>query len=140
MATFLDALIFNWLSAGTDGHAKKYSLLLGARAQVRLAPLYALGSALPYPDIDQRRLALAMKIGDTDRVHEVGAREFEQLARELELDERQVLERAAELAARTLELLPTTYERERASGLEHPLMARLVERLREHVARCQRAL
>ncbi len=140
VATFLDALIFNWLTAGTDGHAKNYSLLLGARAQVRLAPLYDLGSSLPYPTLDQRRLALAMKLGDTYRVREVAAREFKQLAHEIELDERHVLERAAELATRIAELLRPVYEREQANGLEHPIMERLVERLREHVTRCQRAL
>src|SRR4051794_8303644 len=36
---FADALIWNWLIAGTDAHAKNYSLLL-AGDQVRLVPLY----------------------------------------------------------------------------------------------------
>ncbi len=45
---FADALIWNWLIAGTDAHAKNYSLLL-AGDQVRLAPLYDIASALPYP-------------------------------------------------------------------------------------------
>jgi serine/threonine-protein kinase HipA len=44
---FADALIWNWLIAGTDAHAKNYSLLL-AEEQVRLAPLYDVASALPY--------------------------------------------------------------------------------------------
>ena len=43
---FADALIWNWLIAGTDAHAKNYSLLL-AEDQVRLAPLYDVASALP---------------------------------------------------------------------------------------------
>ena len=32
VATFIAALGFNWLIAGTDAHAKNYSLLLSARA------------------------------------------------------------------------------------------------------------
>ena len=51
---FADALIWNWLIAGTDAHAKNYSLLL-AEDQVRLAPLYDVASALPY-GIHERKL------------------------------------------------------------------------------------
>lgn len=41
------ALAFNWFIAGIDAHAKNYSLLLGARGVVGLAPLYDLSSAHP---------------------------------------------------------------------------------------------
>lgn len=66
---FLDGLIYNWLVANTDGHAKNFSLLITAD-QVRLAPLYDLCSVLPYQDITGRRhyvpkLKLAMKVGRT---------------------------------------------------------------------------
>src|SRR5262249_2084174 len=43
LATFLDAIAFNWLIAGSDAHAKNYSILLAGGGQVRLAPLYDLG-------------------------------------------------------------------------------------------------
>ena len=36
---FVDAPAFNWLIAGTDAHAKNYSLLIGAVGRARLAPL-----------------------------------------------------------------------------------------------------
>lgn len=58
---FIDALIWNWLIAGTDAHTKNYSLLLAGR-DARLAPLYDLASALPY-GVHERKLRLAMKIG-----------------------------------------------------------------------------
>jgi serine/threonine-protein kinase HipA len=58
---FADALIWNWLIAGTDAHAKNYSLLL-AEDQVRLAPLYDVASSLPYGN-HERKLTFAMKIG-----------------------------------------------------------------------------
>ncbi len=63
---FADALIWNWLIAGTDGHAKNYSLLL-AGDQVRLAPLYDIASALLYGE-HEKKLQLAMKIGGDYRV------------------------------------------------------------------------
>jgi serine/threonine protein kinase HipA of HipAB toxin-antitoxin module len=34
--TFIDALLFNWLIAGTDGHAKNYSILHSGGGRVRL--------------------------------------------------------------------------------------------------------
>jgi serine/threonine-protein kinase HipA len=46
VASFRDALVFNWLIAGTDAHAKNYSLLIGAGGRVRLAPLYDVASIL----------------------------------------------------------------------------------------------
>jgi len=56
--TFLDAIAYNWLIAGTDAHAKNYALLIGAQARIRLAPLYDVASVLPYPDIDIERVKL----------------------------------------------------------------------------------
>jgi len=58
---FADALAWNWLIAGTDAHAKNYSLLL-AGPEARLAPLYDIASALPY-GTHERELRLAMKLG-----------------------------------------------------------------------------
>lgn len=52
VSTFVDALAFNWLIAGTDAHAKNYSVLIGPSGRVCLAPLYDLASALPYDDMD----------------------------------------------------------------------------------------
>ena len=65
---FTDALVWNWLIAGTDAHAKNYSVLLSA-GQVRLAPLYDVASALPY-GTDERKLRLAMKLGDDYRLND----------------------------------------------------------------------
>lgn len=46
---FVEALFFNWLIAGTDAHAKNYSLLLHGRA-ARLAPVYDVISYAPYAE------------------------------------------------------------------------------------------
>ena len=59
---FVDALAFNWIVAGTDAHAKNYSLL-HAGHQTRLAPLYDIASALPYDTSRGHKLKLAMKLG-----------------------------------------------------------------------------
>ena len=72
--TFVDSIIYNWLIVGTDAHAKNYALLIGAGGSVRLAPLYDLASALPYPQIDLKRAKMSMKIGGEckfQNVHDV---------------------------------------------------------------------
>lgn len=96
---FAEALAFNWLIAGTDAHAKNYSLLLLGK-DVRLAPLYDIASALPYPELDRHDLRLAMKIGKTYELAYIGRSNWEQLAAQLGLRPAAVLERVEELAAR----------------------------------------
>jgi len=93
---FSDALIWNWLIAGTDAHAKNYSLLL-AGDQVRLAPLYDVASALPY-GIHERKLKFAMKLGGDHRVF-LFQNIWPAAARELALDADALVGRVQELAA-----------------------------------------
>jgi hypothetical protein len=78
---FADALIFNWLMAGTDAHAKNYSLLLSVNPGPRLAPLYDLASSIPYAEqIDPRKAKLAMKIGRHYRIREVSRPDWDRCA------------------------------------------------------------
>ena len=51
--SLLDQFIFNILIANTDAHAKNYSLLLPVGANPRLAPLYDVLTALPWPHVIQ---------------------------------------------------------------------------------------
>jgi serine/threonine-protein kinase HipA len=140
VTTFLGALIFNWLIAGTDGHAKNYSLLLGARGRVRLAPLYDLGSALPYPDMDQRRLKLAMKFGDTYLIRNIAARHVEQFAVTLAIDPQDLLSQARDLAARMPAAIASAGEGAKEAGLAEPTIDRLTHLLTARAARCAKVL
>ena len=71
---FFEATIFNWAALGTDAHAKNYSLLHSANDGPRLAPLYDVATALPYPDINTRSTKLAMSFGRHYRQYEIEAR------------------------------------------------------------------
>lgn len=93
----VDALILNWLLLGTDAHAKNYSLLL-AGPQVRIAPLYDLASAAPYPDMALRP-RLAQRIGGEYRPGAVGVRHWQRVAKGALLDADGVVGRVRELAA-----------------------------------------
>ena len=92
-----DALTFNWLIAGTDAHAKNYSLLLSG-TQVALAPLYDLASALPY-EVSVRKLRMAMKFGGEYLLQARSDSMRAKVATELSLPVDEVRNRALELMA-----------------------------------------
>lgn len=95
--------IFNVLAMNADGHAKNLSILHTYDGP-RLAPLYDLVCTRAYP-----RLApeLAMAVGEQADPTLVERRNWEQLAGELDLNPRYVVELVATLAARFAEAVPT---------------------------------
>ncbi|WP_345803361.1 HipA domain-containing protein [Microbacterium sp. AZCO] len=73
---FFEATIFNWAALGTDAHAKNYALLSSTARTgwPTLSPLYDLGSALAYPEINNRRAKLAMSFDGHYRTFEIEPR------------------------------------------------------------------
>lgn len=138
--TFVQALAYNWLIAGTDGHAKNYSVLLGAASKVRLAPLYDIASALPYQGPELRKLKLAMKIGDKYRIREVGLHEWRKLAADLALDEEHVLSKVSDLAERIPDLSSSLLAQVREAGLAHDAVARLADAASTRARECAATL
>ena len=139
MDAFVDALGFSWLIAGTDAHAKNYSVLHAAGGRVRLAPLYDVASALPY-GFDPHRLRLAMKIGGQYRLRSVGARQWRSLASELRLDADRVVSRLADMAARLPDAAAAIGGRPGGAGLDGRFVERLADLLTGRAAECGRAL
>ena len=137
VSTFVDALIFNWLVAGTDAHAKNYSLLIGARSRVRLAPLYDLASALPYDYMDFQKLRLAMKIGRSYRLRDVGGRAWRRFAGDVRLDPDDLLHRIASLADRLPDGVTAVREEIASQGLKHRVIERLCDHVTERAAACR---
>lgn len=135
--SFLDALVWNWLIAGTDAHAKNYSLLL-LGGQVRLAPFYDVASALPY-DLAEQRMRLAMKLGSGYAVNP-GSRPWKRLSTDLGLNEDEVRERAARLADVTVDAFVSASTEESVRSLGSPLPDRLVGLVADRVRRCRRLL
>lgn len=134
---FLDALAWNWLIAGTDAHAKNYSLLL-ASGQVRLAPLYDVASALPY-GVHEKKLRFAMKIGGDYRVFPyrdtwAGA------AKDLGLDSERVLARVGQLAAQASDAFAEAASASEVTSLDRSFPARLVDLVSRRVERCEALL
>ena len=129
LRTFVRAVALNWVIGGTDAHARNFSLLIGAGGSARLAPLYDLASALPYPGHYAPKLKLAMKIGGESRLGYVQVRHWERFAREARLPPDEVLEMCESLAAEIPDRFGEVVANARSEGLDH----RIVERLKEGI-------
>ncbi len=140
VAAFVDALGYNWILAGTDAHAKNYSLLLAARGQVRLAPLYDLASALPYPTLEFQRLRLAMKVGSTYRIRDIQGRHWRDLCQALRVDEDETIGRIDALAAGAADRASDLGARMVEHGLEAEVVERLVECIVDRARACRKLL
>jgi serine/threonine-protein kinase HipA len=134
---FADALIWNWLIAGTDAHAKNYSLLL-AGDQVRLAPLYDIASALPY-GIHERKLRFAMKIGGDYRVYPE-RNTWSIVAREMGLDGEALHARVLELTRAAADAFADASKSADVTALERDLPGLLVDLVADRVTRCIKLL
>ena len=128
VVTFVDALAFNWLIAGTAAHAKNYGVLI-APGRVRLAPLYDVASVLPYPRFDVNRVKLAMKIGERYRMSEIRRSDWLKSAEQLRLDSEPLLERIVHMAEAIPDLAPEVGAELKHAGLTDPVIDRLVTRL-----------
>jgi len=137
VARFVDALAWNWLIAGTDAHAKNYSLLL-ASGQIRLAPLYDLASALPY-GAHEHKLRFAMKMG-RDYLVAPRTNPWPAVAAALRLDPDAVTARVRELATRAPDALADAARAPEVVALGRPMPARLVELIAARVLRLQTLL
>lgn len=132
---FTDALIWNWLIGGTDGHAKNYSLLL-SRNIVRLAPLYDIASALPYGD-HEKKLQMAMKIGKEYHLNPYRNR-WPEAGAELGLHADEVVSRVFELGAAAPDAFADAAKDANVVALGSDLPARLTDLVAERTARCLR--
>ena len=134
---FADALIWNWVIGGTDGHAKNYSLLL-AGDQVRLAPLYDIASALPY-GTHEKKLRLAMAIGGDYRVYP-WRNSWPGAARDLVLDANALMRRVDELTAEAPDAFRDAADAEAVQRLDRELPEKLVSLIADRAARCRAAV
>ncbi len=130
---FADALIWNWLIAGTDAHAKNYSVLLAGN-QVRLAPLYDIASALPY-STHERKLRLAMKIGSSYDVF-LQRNRWPDAARDLGLGADALVERARELARIAPDAFADAVSAPEVVSLHRELPGQLLQLVADRARRC----
>jgi serine/threonine-protein kinase HipA len=138
--TFMDAIGFNWLIAGTDAHAKNYSLLLSGGPRVRLAPLYDVASILPYDSFDMHKTKLSMKVGGEYRIRDVALRQWRKLAQEVRFNEGRLIDRLVEMAEQMPDAISAVRQRARQDGLDQPVVEFLERRLIKRATECQKTL
>lgn len=134
---FRDALIYNWLIAGTDAHAKNYSLML-AGGQVRLAPLYDVCSFLPYRGGGPvGKIPLAMRIGRDYTITKADRpNAWKRTAQDLGLPPAEALERVADLAERLPDAMAEAIDQLSATLQASPQVALLAQETRMRSRRC----
>jgi len=137
--TFVAALGFNWLIAGTDAHAKNFSLLLGGR-RVRLAPLYDVASILPYDEFDMQKVKLAMKIGGEYKLSQIGLRQWQKFARETRVEVDELVEQLASMAKQLPDEVNAARSHAREEGLDDAIIERLATQLVKRAGECRRML
>jgi serine/threonine-protein kinase HipA len=137
--TFIGALGFNWLIAGTDAHAKNFSLLLSGR-RVRLAPLYDIASILPYDGFDMHKVKFAMKVGGEYKLSQIGLRQWQKFAREVRVESEELVARLAAMARQLPDTVNSARVRAREQGLDSSIIERLAANLIERACECERRL
>jgi serine/threonine-protein kinase HipA len=138
--TFVNAVAFSWLIAGTDAHAKNYALLLGAGPKIRLAPFYDLASALPYPGMRPIGLKLAMNIGGEYRFRNIAARQWKKLAVKTHLNPDELLTSLRAMAERMPDHVSAVRKRSREESLAHEIIDRWSDRLIARATECEERL
>ena len=138
VSSFVDSIIFNWLIAGTDAHAKNFGLLVGSNGAVRLAPFYDLASILPYQAIDLEKAKLAMKIGGEYRLRNIGLRNWQKFAAELRLDGSRLLDRIREMAISLSDHAIAIEKELESEGLSHAIIGRLAAKVKTRAIACRR--
>jgi serine/threonine-protein kinase HipA len=137
--SFFDALAFNWIVAGTDAHAKNYSVLLSG-AQVRLAPMYDVASALPYDDMYLPKLKMAMRIGGEYGVVRVERRHWHRFAEAVGLDPDQAIQRIDDMASQITDAFAGIVDSESVRAVRSELPNRLLDRIARRADVCRQAL
>lgn len=138
--TFLDTVALSWIIGATDAHGKNYSILIGAAGAVRLAPLYDLASALPYPSLSPYQIKLAMKVGGEYLLRRIGRRQWEKLALEVRVPTDEILRGVSRLAEEVPDRMTEVRELANQAGLRHPMISRLTEAVVQRARACYKEL
>jgi serine/threonine-protein kinase HipA len=139
VSEFADALAFNWIIGAPDAHAKNYAILLAGR-QVRMAPLYDIGSALPYTDFYEPKLKLAMKVGRKYLASRIGAEDWVGAATALHLDTKTLLKRVRAMTDAVPDAFATACADPDVAAIISPLPAALLDRVTDRARRCANRL
>jgi len=135
-----DMLIYHWLIANNDAHAKNYSWLFAPDGSPELSPLYDACSWLPYRGNRQvQRIPLAMKMGEGFNLKtcdkEAG---LVGLAEKLRRSRSEICERVIEFANGLPAAMDATVDRLPGIAVNPQRIESHVEELRGRAQKCER--
>lgn len=119
---FAQALIFNWLTCGTDAHARNYSILLSG-SDVRLAPLYDLNTHLAYSDGSGNDLS--MSVGGEFRAASITRSDWVAAARTLHVEPDWIHNEVDRQTSGVMDALSQATAAEDVASFKSPVMTRL---------------
>lgn len=130
LRSFAEALALNFLILGTDAHAKNFSVVHLSGRRMFFAPLYDILSYDPYvaDDHEDRRLKMAMKIGDHYRFGDILPRHWERQAKAMRIDPAEMLSIVADLAMRIPDEFAAVCAECEQDGLRHPTLDVMLDR------------
>ena len=140
LAHFIEANAFNWLIAAPDAHAKNYSILHSTGPVHRLAPVYDVISAIPYPRQWSNGVSLAMAVGGERRVDAIAGSHWRVVARDVGLPPQALVDRIVELGERVPAAIDRVIEGHVNDKAAREIVAGLMEPIGEHVTRCLKQL
>ena len=131
--TFVRAVALNYVLAGTDAHAKNFSVLFGRGAAYRLAPIYDVNSYLPYAqNVDTSKLS--MSVDGHSAIGRILPRHWRAQARACGLREDLWVSTIRDIVARTPDLASDVLRGCREANLEHEVLSELADTI---AARCE---
>jgi serine/threonine-protein kinase HipA len=138
---FLRAVAFNWVIGGTDAHPRNYSVLIAARGQVTLAPLYDLASALLLPTRTKvPELPFAMAVAERKTLGAIDRVAWEEQARRVRLNPGGVVNEIEDLLERVAGALPQVADTAASSGIDEAFVDLFVARTRARGVACLKEL
>jgi serine/threonine-protein kinase HipA len=126
---FMRAQAFNYLIAGTDAHARNYSISFAPGGAFRLSPLYDVISDLPYRG--SRRSSLAMTIGGRRAIAEIMPRHWARQAASVRFSRDTLLGHIRDLIARLPDAAERVSEECRTEGPASPVIPALARAVAE---------
>lgn len=137
---FMEANIFNFLIAGSDAHAKNYSILLGPQTSARLAPLYDISSILPHlgegeVQAEMRDIRMVMNIGGHYEMEAIMPRHWERLAKSARFSPNKTIALMRRHIARLPDLAASCAAHCQAEGVTHPIIPKLADLIALRVAK-----
>lgn len=133
---FVSALALNWVLVGTDAHSKNYSFLHRPGSVFEMAPLYDIASYLPYQtDPKSTKVKLAMKLGNSYRIHRINSSNWKALAMESNLPPDEILNTVRVTLDRLLSSLEPTRD-EVAKTHNTPFLHTLTDLISQRARHC----